>query len=249
MNSCKNCGYPVKDLYCGHCGQKAIVDRITFAFIWGELFHFFTHIEHGFIFTSLKMLTAPGKTVAAFIDGKRKSYQSPISYFLVWTTIFILFLYWMEKTFGENKVIDYKDYWGPSGTTKLAISHLSVVLTILIPFQAFYLYLLFARLKYNYFEALVAALYLVGTVIQLQFIFALLALFIYSLSHSSIALGLSDILKVGFFIWFCFDFIKSFIVKMKFIRILVFVLLAGVTFTLWRLFGVPLLVRIFLEHT
>ncbi|MGB3077308.1 MAG: hypothetical protein WBB36_18420, partial [Chitinophagales bacterium] len=71
MNHCKNCGHPVKDLYCGHCGQKLILDRITFGYLWSELFHFFTHIEHGFIFTSFKMLTAPGKTVSAFIDGKR----------------------------------------------------------------------------------------------------------------------------------------------------------------------------------
>ncbi|MBK9982268.1 MAG: DUF3667 domain-containing protein [Saprospiraceae bacterium] len=248
MNHCKNCGHPVKDLYCGHCGQKAILGRITFAYIWGELFHFFTHIEHGFIFTSVKLLTTPGKTVATFIEGKRKSYQSPISYFLVWTTIFIVFLYWMEKTFGENTVIDYKNYWGPSGTTNLAISHLSIVLTILIPFQALYLYLLFTRIKYNYFETLVAAIYLVGTVIQLQFMFALVALIMYGLNHSSTDLRISDILKFGFFIWFCIDFIKLFAVRSKFVRVLGFVLLAGATFTLWRIFGVPVLVNLLFEH-
>ncbi len=154
----------------------------------------------------------------------------------------------MGKTFGENTVIDYKDYRGPSGTTKLAISHLSIVLTILIPFQALYLYLLFARVNYNYFETLVVAIYMVGTVIQLQFIFALAALILYGLNRSAIDLRLSDGLKFGLFIWFCIDFIKLFTVRNKFVRVLAFVILAGATFTLWRIYGVPSLVGLFLEN-
>ncbi len=248
MNYCKNCGQPVQDLYCSHCGQKIVVERITFSFLWSEIFHFFTHIEHGFLYTSFRMLVAPGKTVTSFIDGKRKKYQSPVSYYLIWVTIFILFLYWMEVTFGENTVINYADYWGPSGATKLAISHLSFILTIIIPFQALYLYLLVTRHQYNYFESLVAAIYLVGSVIMLQFAFALGALVIHALSGLSINLKYSDLMKLGYFIWFIIDFIKLFSIRNKWIRGLTFVLLAGATFTLWRLYGVPQLVRFFFHH-
>ncbi len=248
MNYCKNCGQPVQDLYCSHCGQKIIVERITFSYLWTELFHFFTHIEHGFLYTSYKMIVSPGNTVTSFIGGKRIKYQSPVSYFLIWVTIFILFLYWLEVTFGENIVINYADYWGPSGATKLAISHLSFVLTIIIPFQALYLYLLATHNKYNYFESLVASIYVVGSIIMLQFVFALGALIVYALFHLSTDIRYSDILKLGYFIWFIIDFIKLFSVKNKFIRGLTFVLLAGVTFTLWRLYGVPEFVKYFFHN-
>jgi len=247
MDLCKNCGYPVEDMYCSHCGQKVMVERITFSYLWSESFHFFTHIEHGFLYTSLKMLSSPGKTVTAFIDGKRKNYQSPVSYFLIWTTIFIVFLYWIESTFGENTIIDYKDYWGPSGATKLAISHLSLVLTIIIPFQALYLFILVTKKKYNYFETLIAAIFLVGTVILLQFAFAVGALIFNILTGIPVDLRISDILKLGYFIWFFADFVKFFPVRARFLRFGLFIILAGATFTIWRIYGVPELVRLFLE--
>lgn len=170
MKHCKNCGETLHDLYCSHCGQKARVGRITIIYLWNDIFHFFTHFEKGFLFTSLQMLQSPGKTITRFIYGKRKSYQPPVSYFLIWTTIFILFLYWIEKVYGENKVINYRDYFGPGATTRIAISHLSIVLTVIMPFQAFYLYLLVTKKVYNYFETMVATIYSLGTVILLQFV-------------------------------------------------------------------------------
>ena len=247
MEYCKNCGKPVKDLYCSHCGQKIVFERISFLYIWHQVFHFFTHIEHGFLYTSIRMLSSPGKTITTYIDGKRKVHQPPVSYFLIWTTIFILFLYWMDNTFGHNTVIDYKDYWGPSGATTFAISHLNIVLTIIVPFQALYLFLLITRKKYNYSETLVAAIYMVGTIILLQFVFALTALILYAFSHQSVDLQISDILKLTYFIWFIIDFSRLFPVKARLLRASAFILLATATFTVWRLYGVPELIRILFD--
>ncbi|MES2881460.1 MAG: DUF3667 domain-containing protein, partial [Bacteroidota bacterium] len=88
------------------------------------------------------MLTKPGETTRAFIEGKRKNHQGPVSYFLIWVTAYLLFLYLLENFFGENIVINYKEYFGPSATTRFAITHLSMVLTVIIPFQALHLYLI-----------------------------------------------------------------------------------------------------------
>jgi len=245
---CKNCGKPLHDLFCSHCGQKAKVDRITFAYIWHEIFHFFTHIDKGFFFTSLRMLESPGRTVKEFIDGKRKKYQPPVSYFFIWTTIYILFLYWIVYMFGENTVINYKEYFGPTATTKFAISHLSIVLVIIIPFQALYMFLLVTKTTYNYFETLVAAIYTLGTIILLQFVFAVIALLIYGINSRSVDLRISDAFKILYLIWFIYSFIKLFPIKMKFLRMVGFVLLAFGTFTIWRLYGFPLLAnRLFMK--
>ena len=192
MQYCKNCGKAVLHSYCSHCGQKANLHRITAHYIWHEVFHFFTHLETGFLFTSYCMLTRPAKTVKDFIDGKRKTHQGPVSYFLIWITIYILFLYLLENWFGENEVINYKEYFGPSSTTRFAISHLSIVLTLVIPIQALYLYLLATKKNYNYFETLVATIYAVGTIILLQVVFSVIALIFYTLTGTTVDLLLSD---------------------------------------------------------
>ncbi len=116
MEYCKNCGLPVKDLYCSHCGQKANPDKIDFSFLCREVFYFFTHLKKGFLFTSYQMVIRPGETAKNFIDGRRKNYQSPISYFLIWTTLFILFLYGMERIFGGQYCYQIQElFWACRG--------------------------------------------------------------------------------------------------------------------------------------
>lgn len=243
MNQCKNCGKPLHGLYCAHCGQKAAVERISLSYFWHDAIHFFTHIESGFLFTSWKMLKTPGVTVKHFIDGKRKNYQPPISYFLIWITIYILLLLLIEKLFGENVVINYRDYFGPASSTKFAISHLSLVLVVVMPFQALYLLLLVTRPLYNYFETLVATIYTLGTIILLQSVFAILALVWHLVSGLSLDLGISDMFKVLYLAWFVMHFISLFRLKFKWLRVLVFVLLAFGSFTLWRRVGFPMVME------
>lgn len=246
MIRCKNCGYPLRDLYCGHCGQKADTGKINFSFLCRELFHFVTHLEKGFLYTSFQMVIHPGQTAKNYIDGKRKNYQSPISYFLIWTTIFILFLYLIEKIFGYNAVINYQDYFGPAAATRVAISNLSIVLTVVIPFQALYLFLLVTRKSYNYYETMVATFYSLGTIIQFQFVFAIFALIHYLLYSGNVDLQISDTFKILYLVWFILDSIRLYSVKYKFVRATVFIALAFGTFTLWRLYGFPVFMKNFL---
>jgi hypothetical protein len=202
-------------------------------------------VERGFLYTSWQMLTVPGKTVREYIDGKRKTHQSPISYFLIWTTLYILFLYWIEKVFGENAAIDYMQYYGPEITTRFAISHLSIVLIVLIPFYALYLWLLVTRNQYYYFETMVANIYAFGTVILLQFVYAAGAIIVHLLSGGAVDLRISDVVKIIYIIWFTFDFVKLFKINHKFIRSTVFIILAFGTLTLWRMYALPPIIHMF----
>jgi Protein of unknown function (DUF3667) len=247
VQPCSNCGKPAAHEYCSYCGQKINIPRISFSYVWHEAFHFFTHLDKGFLFTTRQMLFSPGKAITSFIDGKRKAYQPPVSYFLIWTTIFILALYLLEKIYGENKVIAYNDYFGPGSTTQYAISHLSIMLTFIIPFQSFYLYILLTRQRYNFFETLVAGIYAVGTIIMLQFVFALLS-FIYFLVTSSPAnLKYSDGFKLAYFTWFTISFLGQFQITHKYVRGILFVLLAAGTFTAWRILVVPEIASLFMH--
>ena len=243
MSFCKNCGEKVIGNYCSHCGQKTREERISFHYIWHEVLHFFTHFEKGFLFTSWNMLVKPGKVVTDFVKGKRKTYQQPVSFFLIWITMYLLLLYIVEKVFGENVVIDYKEYFGPAATTKFAVSHLSIVLLVVLPFQALYFYWLVAWKKYNYFESFVVAMYYLGTVILLQSLFVILAIIIHLLAGISVALIYSDPVKILYLAWAVSNTIKLFRVKNKIIRVVLFAILAFGTFTIWRLYGVPAMIE------
>ena len=243
MSFCKNCGEKVIGNYCSHCGQKILEERISFHYIWHEVLHFFTHFEKGFLFTSWSMLAKPGKVVTDFVKGKRKVYQQPVSFFLIWITMYLLLLYIVEKIFGENVVIDYKEYFGPTSTTKFAVSHLSIVLLVVIPFQALYFNWLVAWKKYNYFECFVVAMYYLGTVILLQCVFVILVIIIHPLIGNSVALIYSDPLKIIYLAWAVTNTIKLFRIKNKSIRIVLFAILAFGTFTVWRLYGVPAIIE------
>lgn len=229
----------MQDHYCSHCGEKALVERITFQFIRDEVLYFFTHLKKGFLFTTLSMIVRPGRTVKNYIEGKRKPYQPPVSYVLIWIAAYILLLYWIQKMFGENAAIDYKEYFGPSATTQFAISHLGLVLVVLIPVQTLYLWLLVTKKYYYYFETMIAILYSLGTIIFLQAVFALVALMFHIITGTSVELQISDPQKVLYLSWFIIDTIKLYPVKQKFLRALGFVLLAFGTFTLWRIYGFP----------
>lgn len=243
MGFCKNCGEKVVGMYCSHCGQKAVEQRISFRHIWHEVVHFFTHFEKGFLFTTWAMIVRPGKVATDFVKGRRKIYQPPVSFILIWITIYLLLLYIVEKAFGENVVIDYKEYFGPTPTTKFAISNLGAVLLVVIPFQALYFKIFVAWKKYNFFESFVVALYFLGTVMLLQSVFVVLALIFYSITGSSVALIYSDPLKILYLAWAITDTIKLFRVKYKITRIIVFTILAFGTFTAWRVFGVPAMIE------
>jgi hypothetical protein len=101
--SCLNCGTPIADKYCPHCGQSATVERISWHHVVEQVLHFFTHIEHGFLATTGLLITKPGFLNKNYLDGKRRSYHKPISFLLIWITIYLLIYYFVNKfTHYEN---------------------------------------------------------------------------------------------------------------------------------------------------
>ncbi|HET9744984.1 MAG TPA: DUF3667 domain-containing protein [Chitinophagaceae bacterium] len=245
MQVCKNCGAQVIGTYCNRCGQKIALERISFHYIWHGLVHFFTHAEHGFFYTTRELIVAPGRAVKNFLDGKRKVHQTPVSYFLIWNAIYILLLYMIGKVYGENRVVNFAEYFGPEEKTKFAISHLNIVLIFLLPFQAFYLWLVILFRRYNYFEAFVAMLYAIGTLLLWQCVFVLMAIPVSLLTGKSVHIQWSDIFKALYIGWFMTDFVKQLPVKFKAVRVMTVLLLVFLTFTTWRIFVFPFVADLF----
>lgn len=243
MTQCLNCGRPVSDRFCGHCGQSVEVGRISAAYVLAEVFEFATNIRDRFFATAWRLLAMPGTVAGEFIEGKRKTYQSPVSYFLIWTAIYILTLSLIETRSGPVRPIDYGDYFGPGQTTSYAISHLGLVLAVIVPFHALFLRLLITGKSFAYFEAVAAAIYMIGTIILLQTAFVLVGWLAHLAAGVTVSLAVSDVLKVAYLTWFAADLSRRFSRNLRPLRVALFVLLAIGVFSLWRLYGVPSLLR------
>src|SRR5262245_40247748 len=90
MRHCLNCGHTVAGKYCPNCGQAISVGRISWKSFLEELVHLVTHAERSLLGTSWQLLKKPGKVLDEYIGGKRKKYQSPVAFFLIWVTLCIV---------------------------------------------------------------------------------------------------------------------------------------------------------------
>ena len=154
QHACKNCKANGVGDFCASCGQKFKTERLSVRSILHEVFHFFTHLDHGFPYTLKRLFTAPGTMQKEYVDGVRQKYQKPFSMFFICATIAALTMYWinvlMLKYFdaGDNKeAVLFQKYW-------------AILQILMLPVYAFITYLFFKRAKLNYGEIIVFQLYL-----------------------------------------------------------------------------------------
>jgi len=154
MSICNNCGYEGTGNYCAECGKPYEIKRLTVASLLHEVAHLFTHLDKGFGFTLKELATRPGKMQKDYINGKRSVHQKPFSMFFVCATITGLAIYWISKSyikaqgspFEEMRMHFYQHYF-------------VIFQSVLTPFYAFVLWLLFRNKNFNYAEALVLFAY------------------------------------------------------------------------------------------
>ena len=112
MPTCLNCGTFISENFCPNCGQKKDVEKLTWHSLIEEIFHFFSHIEKGFLNTSFKLLIRPDIVIGEYLEGKRKKYFKPLSLFLIWVTIhflvFELTRNWMHYEYLRTNVSIFK---------------------------------------------------------------------------------------------------------------------------------------------
>ena len=90
--ACKNCGNRFQGRYCNACGEKVYTERDRHVkHILEEVFQSVTNFE-GTLFATLRtLLSAPGKISADYVNGVRKRYFKPLSFFLLLVVVYLLF--------------------------------------------------------------------------------------------------------------------------------------------------------------
>jgi Protein of unknown function (DUF3667) len=87
--ACRNCGATLTGPFCSRCGQGR-VGRITLRSFAHEVAAQLVEVDHGFLHTFVEMLRRPGAVIREYIDGRRRSYTSPVAYILIASALSLL---------------------------------------------------------------------------------------------------------------------------------------------------------------
>ena len=170
---CLNCTTPLEEgvKFCPQCGQNRNIHRFTMANFFHEGFHAFTHTDKGIFHLLNALATKPGTTAREYILGKRKSYFSPFTFFLILMGIFVLSNTYFRK---EKKPVEPsakvlqripteqgRQHYitmmhRVSTSSNFFRKHGNVIAMVAIPFLSFFTWLFFRRKGFNYAEHLTA---------------------------------------------------------------------------------------------
>jgi len=153
-NTCLNCGTELIDNYCHKCGQKATVKRLSWHHLFEEIVHFFTHIEHQFFKTSWLMIIKPWIVQQNYLDGKRKIYQKPISFLLIWITIYLLVFHFVNRFTHFEDLNTSTAISNEAAVNAMINKYRSLFEILILPVTTFSAWLIVARPKLNYVELL-----------------------------------------------------------------------------------------------
>ena len=171
MNSvCKHCGASTTGNYCHVCGQSLKIERLTISSIIHEIFHFFTHLDKGFLYTLKKLITDPGTMQREYVGGHRVRHQKPFSMFFLCATVSALVYYWVNVV-----LVKYYDT-GSEGVISFFHQYMVFLQIVMLPVYAAITYLLFYNLKYNYAEILILLLYMLSVLLLIIALIQLLRL-------------------------------------------------------------------------
>lgn len=231
LTICLNCGHSFKGNYCPNCGQKATIKRITATTLLADVLHFFTHIEKGFLFTSGSFLFKPGISSINYISGKRKNYQTPVSYFLIWTGLYIILHNAIVNYFNyqlTGEVITHLDTTGEANV--LLQKHFTFFIIPAVLCSALSIYYLLAKPTYNFTELLTLTLYGGGSYFMMLFIsdFILGILFKVNVLNTPVFLW-QGALSFIYNFWFSYDVFKRIRLRLFWLRLICAAVLVAIS--------------------
>jgi hypothetical protein len=186
---CANCGTPLTDEYCPHCGQAVSRSgRLTLrSFLKGSVLGLFS-FDSGFFYTFYRLVTTPWVVVRDYIHGRRVNYTIP-STMLVMLVLYVAiisnFVGAINHSFSAVINLVYEPAEGEENllSTKLIQLFFSiissqefiyVVLAIPVVIAVYITYFRFGSRRYNLAEYLAASIYMFCMWLCYDIIFMLL---------------------------------------------------------------------------
>jgi len=100
---CLNCGTPLDDRFCKHCGQDSKEFKKSIWKVFLQFFETFTDFDNK-VWSSLgPLIFKPGFLTKEFLIGRRKSYLNPIQMYAFFSFLFILSIFYLPDFQNKDK--------------------------------------------------------------------------------------------------------------------------------------------------
>lgn len=166
MKTCLNCGSTFSGNYCTHCGQQDASNPLTVQTILSEIAQTVLFFDVQLYKTLWGLFIHPGKTIRSYLEGKRVSHYSPIQFFIVFMTIYLLILGFFGDDFfayiNKGLLIQNDKINAAELTQTLVRKNLNILYFIMVPIIAFYTQLFFKKSSFTYAQTLVFSFFVMG---------------------------------------------------------------------------------------
>ncbi len=163
--TCKNCGSLTQGRYCQTCGQRSSVHKVTFRETFDDLNDALFSVNAPLLITVRDLIIRPGELLRHYLDGKRKTYYRPVSFFILMTVIYLLVRSVIGfDPFRDTTVVVEGDLVDQSVFTEARsymLTNINNFLFVFVFTLAILLKLFFYR-KYSLAEYLAVSFYLLG---------------------------------------------------------------------------------------
>jgi hypothetical protein len=205
--NCKNCQTELVEGadYCHACGAKIIRKRLTFRNLFEHFSETFFNYDNKLLRTFIDLFMRPEEVLGLYINGVRKRYVNPVSYFGLAITITGIYLLVMNKYFPD--MMDYSSLAIEGQeeiqkkSTQLVFEYQTLVMMLYIPIYALLARVTFIGLKkYNYTELLIVFLYLQA---QISLVSATVLPIVAAMGYSSPLIGMLSLPVMIIYNYYC----------------------------------------------
>lgn len=162
---CYNCKAKVTNAYCSQCGQRTSVHKVSFKETVEDFVDSVFSIRAPLWITIKHLIINPGRLLGEYLDGQRKTYYKPVSFFILTTLIYLIIRSAIDFQPFENSTIVVEDTNAELPVLSLARDFMLININKLLFIFVFSLALfskLFFYKKYSLAEFLAISFYLVG---------------------------------------------------------------------------------------
>lgn len=103
---CPNCGEPRTGRFCSGCGQREMGERLTLGALWREFAGRVFNLNRGLLHTVVSLAKSPGSVPRDYVEGRRRTYTNPLSFFLLAATLSLLSFQLYEDAMFEQMASD-----------------------------------------------------------------------------------------------------------------------------------------------
>ena len=167
--NCKNCHTELQDNsdFCNRCGGKVIRNRLTFKNLFEHVSETFFNYDNKLLRTLIDLIKKPEAVIGGYIEGIRKRYINPISFFGLVLTIVGLEWLILQKFFPHllnmSSIATNGNETALKGIFDFVQKYSSVLMMLYIPLYAIISRtVFFDNKKYNYTEHILAFIYMLS---------------------------------------------------------------------------------------